>query len=171
MNSKHFSNFYILFILVVGLMCFTALTARAETTQKPAPDFTLKSKTGENLRLDEQKGNVVLINFWASWCGPCREELPHFEALQQEYEDLGFTVLAVNVDEDPSKANVLLDDIPVSFPVLFDDNDKVSKLYDVRAMPTTVIVDRDGNMRMTHYGYKSGDEAKYKTVVKALIRE
>ncbi len=171
MNSKPFSNFYVLFALVVTLTLFTALTARAESASQPAPDFTLKSKEGENLRLQEQQGNVVLINFWASWCGPCREELPHFEAMQKEYEDLGFTVLAVNVDEDPNKANVLLDDIPVSFPVLFDNNDQVSKLYDVRAMPTTVIVDRDGNKRLTHYGYKSGDEAKYETVVKALLRE
>lgn len=175
MNSKPSSNFYLLFAIVISLTLFTALTARAAGSGAhsilPAPDFTLKSQSGDNLRLQEQQGNVVLINFWASWCGPCREELPHFEKLQQEYQDLGFTVLAVNVDEDPSKANNLLNDIPVSFPVLFDNNDKVSKLYDVRAMPTTVIVDRDGNKRLTHYGYKSGDEAKYKTVVKALLRE
>jgi thiol-disulfide isomerase/thioredoxin len=121
--------------------------------------------------LQEQLGNVVLINFWASWCGPCREELPYLEELQQEYADLGFTILAVNVDEDPSKADILLNDIAVSFPVLFDVNDDVSKLYDVQAMPTTVIVDRDGNQRLLHYGYKSGDEVKYKQAVKALLRE
>jgi thiol-disulfide isomerase/thioredoxin len=137
----------------------------------PAPDFTLASKDGGNMRLQEQQGNVVLINFWASWCGPCREELPHLEALQQEYADLGFTILAVNVDEDPSKADILLSDIPVSFPVLFDVNDDVSKLYDVKAMPTTVLVDRDGNQRLLHHGYKSGDEVKYKQAVKALLRE
>lgn len=170
MNSKPFSNFYLLFAAVISLILFTAFTASAADKQA-APDFTLKSKSGENLRLEEQQGNVVLINFWASWCAPCREELPHFEDMQQEYEDLGFTVLAVNVDENPEKANILLDDIPVSFPVLFDDNDKVSKMYDVRAMPTTVIVDRDGNKRLTHYGYKSGDEDKYKTVIKTLLRE
>ena len=150
---------------------FTSTHSFAADASGPAPDFTLASKEGGNVRLQEQLGNVVLINFWASWCGPCREELPYLEALQQEYADLGFTILAVNVDEDPSKADILLNDIAVSFPVLFDVNDDVSKLYDVQAMPTTVIVDRDGNQRLLHHGYKSGDEIKYKQAVKALLRE
>jgi thiol-disulfide isomerase/thioredoxin len=171
MNSKPFSNFPALFVAVFTLALLTTFTAGAADRLSTAPDFTLKSKSGENMRLEEQQGNVVLINFWASWCGPCREEMPHFEQMQQEYQDLGFTVLAVNVDENPEKANMLLNDIPVSFPVLFDDNDKVSKLYDVRAMPTTVIVDRDGNQRLTHYGYKNGDEVKYRKAIKALLRE
>ncbi|WJG08758.1 TlpA disulfide reductase family protein [Aliiglaciecola sp. LCG003] len=171
MNSKPFSNFYYLFVAVISLLIIATFTAKASDTISSAPDFTLKSQSGENMRLEEQQGNVVLINFWASWCAPCREELPHFEAMQQEYQDIGFTVLAVNVDENPEKATALLKDIAVSFPVLFDDNDQVSKLYDVRAMPTTVIIDRDGNKRLTHYGYKTGDETKYQSVVKALLRE
>lgn len=152
-------------------LLLTSMSSLAANAKGPAPDFTLASKDGGNVRLQEQLGNVVLINFWASWCGPCREELPYLEALQQEYADLGFTILAVNVDEDPSKADILLNDIPVSFPVLFDVNDEVSKLYKVQAMPTTVIVDRDGNQRLLHHGYKSGDEVKYKQAVKALLRE
>jgi thiol-disulfide isomerase/thioredoxin len=150
---------------------FSSIYTFAADKNGPAPDFTLASKNGGNVRLQEQLGNVVLINFWASWCGPCREELHYLEQLQQEYADLGFTILAVNVDEDPSKANILLDDISVSFPVLFDVNDDVSKLYDVQAMPTTVIVDRDGNQRLLHKGYKRGDEVKYQQAVKALLRE
>jgi thiol-disulfide isomerase/thioredoxin len=158
-------------VMVSLAVLFTSIHTFAANTKGPAPDFTLASKEGGNVRLQEQLGNVVLINFWASWCGPCREELPYLEELQQEYADLGFTILAVNVDEDPSKADILLNDIPVSFPVLFDVNDEVSKLYDVQAMPTTVIVDRDGNQRLLHHGYKSGDEMKYKQAVKALLRE
>ena len=153
------------------VVLFTSINTFAADAKGPAPDFTLASKDGGNVRLQEQLGNVVLINFWASWCGPCREELPYLEALQQEYADLGFTILAVNVDQDPSKADILLNDIPVSFPVLFDVNDEVSKLYQVKAMPTTVIVDRDGNQRLLHHGYKNGDEVKYKQAVKALLRE
>lgn len=171
MNSKTIFQRWAVIITSLMFSLLTVASLEASEQKQAAPDFTLKSKGGDNVRLQEERGNVVLINFWASWCGPCREELPHFEKLQQEYEDLGFTVLAVNVDEDPNKANILLDDIPVSFPVLFDDNDSVSKMYDVRAMPTTVIVDRDGNQRLTHYGYKSGDEAKYQKAIKALLRE
>lgn len=145
--------------------------AQAAEQNQPAADFTLASKQHGNVRLQEQVGNVVLINFWASWCGPCREELPLLEKLQQDYADLGFTILAVNVDKDPAKADVLLNDIEVSFPVLLDSDAVVSKLYQVSAMPTTVIVDRDGKQRLLHKGYKSGDVAKYEQVVKSLLRE
>lgn len=171
MYSKLSTNWYVMTILIVVLTCFSAWHAGAVEEVNLAPDFTLKSNTGDNVRLLEQRGNVVLVNFWASWCGPCREELPHLEELQQAYQDLGFTILAVNVDEDPAKANILLDDVAVSFPILFDPDDNTSKLYDVRAMPTTVIVDRDGNKRFVHLGYKSGDEVKYQQVLKALLRE
>ncbi|MFT5675081.1 MAG: thiol-disulfide isomerase/thioredoxin [Paraglaciecola sp.] len=171
MTKKLFSNFYVLAGLAFAISLFSSLTVGAATIQGPAPDFTLPSKSGENVRLQEQIGNVVLINFWASWCGPCREELPHMEKLQQEFEDLGFTILAINVDQDPRKADIILDDIPVSFPVLFDQDDKASELYQVRAMPTTVIVDRDGNQRLLHQGYKTGDEVKYRQVIKGLLRE
>jgi thiol-disulfide isomerase/thioredoxin len=168
--STKFSN-----VIGLPIVCFAVLFSSVDTfagdAKTPAPDFTLASKNDGNVRLQDQLGNVVLINFWASWCTPCREELPYLEALQQEYADLGFTILAVNVDQDPSKADVLLNEIAVTFPVLFDVNDQVSRLYDVQAMPTTVIVDRDGNQRLLHHGYKSGDEVKYKQAVKALLRE
>jgi peroxiredoxin len=160
-----------LLLIVSFFFTFTATAASLGEEKPLAADFTLPSKSGENMRLQEQRGNVVLINFWASWCGPCREELPHMETLQQDFQDLGFTILAVNVDEDPSKANILLDEIAHSFPVLFDQDNKVSKLYQVKAMPSTVIVDRDGKQRLLHYGYKSGDEDTYRQVIKALLRE
>ena len=170
LTASHLQQLLALFSAGLLVLLFS-VNATAAAQKGPAPDFTLASKEHGNVRLQEQIGNVVLINFWASWCGPCREELPYLEALQQEYADLGFTILAINVDEDPAKANVLLNDIPVSFPVLFDSKDKVSKLYQVKAMPTTVLVDRDGNQRLLHNGYKSGDEVKYKQAVKALLRE
>ena len=138
---------------------------------KRAPNFTLKSLDGKNLKLSEMTGNVVLINFWASWCGPCREEMPLLNALHNKYEPLGFTVLGVNVEEDLKGAKGFLKNFPVDFPVLLDNTNRVSKQYKVIAMPTTVVVDRDGNMRYLHQGYKSGDEAKYRQMVKKLIRE
>jgi peroxiredoxin len=158
-------------VLSTSLLLVLSVNVSAQVSNTLAPDFTLKSDQGGNMRLSEQRGNVVLVNFWASWCGPCKEELPKMEQLQQDYQDLGFTILAVNVDEDSNKANVLLDDIKISYPVLFDPTAKVSKLYDVSAMPTTVIIDRDGKQRLLHKGYKSGDEKTYAKAIKALIRE
>jgi peroxiredoxin len=152
-------------------LLFVSIKVFSGEAKGPAPDFTLPSKESGNIRLQEQLGNVVLVNFWASWCGPCREELPHLEQLQQKYADLGFTILAVSVDTERAKADNLLKDIPVTFPVLYDTDAQVSELYDVQAMPTTVLIDRDGNQRLLHKGYKSGDEVKYQQAIKALLRE
>jgi len=155
----------------VGLIAGLVLTSVSSFAKDEAPDFTLKSKESGNIRLSEQRGNIVLVNFWASWCGPCRDELPEMEALYQEYQDLGFEILAVNVDDEANKADVLLNDIEVSFPVLYDTLGDVSKLYDVNAMPTTVMIDRDGNQRLVHMGYRAGDEKKYEKALKILMRE
>jgi len=161
--------------LSIILLCSVSLAAvgpaNAAAGAGPAPNFTLKSLTGKNMKLSEMAGNVVLINFWASWCGPCREEMPLLNALHKKYEPLGFTVLGVNVEEQVDNARGFLNDFPVDFPVLLDSNNQVSKMYNVIAMPTTVVVDRDGNMRFLHKGYKPGDEQKYRKMVKKLVRE
>ncbi len=146
-------------------------TAYADVKAGPAPDFTLKSDDGSNLRLSEFRGEVVMINFWASWCAPCRQEMPLLDELYTQYQPLGFTILGVNVEEDSTKARKLLKDLPVNFPVLFDNRSEVSKLYNVVAMPSTVLVDRDGNIRYLHQGYKPGYEESYQQQVRELIRE
>ncbi len=146
-------------------------TATAEIGQGAAPDFTLKSDSGSNLKLSELRGEVVMINFWASWCGPCRQEMPLLEELYARYQPLGFTILGVNIEEDSSKAQKLLEDISVSFPVLFDTRNEVSRLYDVSAMPSTVLLDRDGNIRYLHRGYKPGYEDQYQEQIRALLKE
>ena len=159
-------------ILVAGLLCLFGLNlADAASVSGPAPNFTLKSLSGKNLKLSEMTGNVVLINFWASWCGPCRQEMPLLNDLHNKYESLGFTVIGVNVEEQSDAARGFISDYPVDFPILLDNNNQVSKLYNVVAMPTTVVVDRDGNLRFLHKGYKPGDEQEYRKMVKTLIRE
>jgi thiol-disulfide isomerase/thioredoxin len=158
-------NFLILFMLV-----FAPLTLAANATG-PAENFTLKSASGENIRLSEYRGQVVLINFWASWCGPCRQEMPHLDAIHKKYEPMGFTVFGVNVEQDRKMADKILRDIPVSFPILFDDSNLVSELYDVDAMPVTVLVDRNGDIRFMHRGYKPGYESEYEKQVRTLIKE
>ena len=158
-------------LLAAFMVLSTPLAAIAAEVGRPAPDFTLKSLGGPNLKLSEMAGSVVLINFWASWCGPCREEMPLLNSLHKKYEPLGFKVLGVNVEQDVKGAKGFLTNFPVDFPVLLDSDNRVSEQYKVIAMPTTVVVDRDGNMRFLHQGYKSGDEAKYRQMVKKLVRE
>ena len=150
---------------------FLLVSATADELRGPAPDFSLHSKNGGMVTLSDLRGQVVMVNFWATWCGPCREEMPHLEALYQRYGDLGFTLLGVNVEEDSSGADEFLAETPVSFPILFDPDNQVSELYDVIAMPSTVIVDRTGNMRFIHHGYQPGYENDYQSQIRALIRE
>ena len=171
MHKNTFSNHLKVWLGITAAVIMASSAVSAGMKQSSAPDFTLKSHEGENIRLSEYRGEVVLINFWASWCGPCRQEMPVLSALHDKYRALGFTVLGVNVESDTRKARKLLQDRPVSFPVVFDSDSVVSKQYDVVAMPSTVLVDRDGNMRYLHKGYKPGLEAVYQQQVRDLIRE
>ena len=166
-NYSTFIRHVMILILCAG---FTS-DAWAKAAQAPAPDFTLKSQKGDNLKLSELRGKVILINFWASWCGPCRQEMPILDELYKHYRSLDFTILGVNVEQDSDNAKSLLKDVSVSFPVLFDNENKVSKLYDVKGMPSTVLVDRDGNIRYVHMGYQPGTEAEYQSQIRTLIRE
>ncbi len=156
--------------LTLFVFCFHSQLFAA-TVGGNAPDFTLKSNSGDNLKLSEYEGEVVMINFWATWCGPCRQEMPALEQLYQKYKDLGFVILGVNIDEDSSKTKDFLAKRPVNFPVLYDTKKQVSDLYNVVAMPTTYLIDRDGKLRYYHRSYKPGYEQKYAEQIKTLIRE
>ena len=136
-----------------------------------ATDFALTSVSSGNVRLSEYYGEVVLINFWATWCGPCRVELPKLEALQQKYQRAGFSVIAVNVDSASVDVKGFLDSVDVSFPVLLDSEHKVIAQYDIEAMPGTVLVGRDGEIKYRHLGYKEGDELKYAKLIEQLLKE
>ena len=137
----------------------------------PAPAFTLASRAGQDVSLAQYRGQVVMINFWASWCGPCRQEMPLLESIYKKYNKMGFTLIGVNVEPDSNAANDWLKATPVSFPILYDRDSKVSKLYDVSGMPSTVIIDRTGKLRVLHRGYKPGDENEYLDSIRTLIRE
>lgn len=156
-------------VLAIGVL--VVMLPMASQAATPAPDFTLKSRSGENVRLEDMRGQVVMLNFWASWCGPCRQEMPLMDDLYEQYKDLGFTILAVNVDENREEALRFLDKVPVSYPILYDPESRVSELYEVQAMPTTVMIDRSGNARYLHHGYQSGYEDDYERQIRELVRE
>ena len=156
--------------LLFGVFAASSL-ASSDLEGRPAPDFALKSSTGDNLRLSEYRGDVVMINFWATWCGPCRQEMPLLEELYGRYQRVGFNLLGVNIDDDSGRAMRMAEELGVSFPVLFDARKEVSKLYEVEAMPVTVLVDREGTVRYVHHGYKPGYEEKYLNQIRSLLRE
>lgn len=156
--------------LLLGFFALGSLASSGLVGQ-PAPDFALKSASGENLRLSEYRGDVVMVNFWATWCGPCRQEMPLLDELHTRYERVGFRLLGVNIDDDWRRALQMVDELGVTFPVVFDDTKSVSKLYQVEAMPVTVILDRAGTVRYVHHGYKPGYEEHYLNEIRTLLRE
>lgn len=158
-------------VAVAALALAGTAGSAAVTPATGAPDFTLPSLGGPNLRLQEQRGRVVMINFWASWCGPCRVEMPHLARLYDKYRSAGFTVLAINIDDDPHKAASLAKQLGMTFPVLLDTEKKVSRLYDLGTMPSTLLVDRDGRVRYVHRGYRDGYETTYDQQIRELLRE
>ena len=136
------------------------------------PEFSLANLAGEPTSIASWPDRPMIVNFWATWCVPCRQEMPHLQALYEKYNSLGFELLAVNVEKNNAEgARKWLEETPVTFPVLFDPENQVTKLYKVQTMPSTVIIGRDGTMRFIHQGYKPGYEGEYQTEVRALLRE
>ncbi len=156
------------FAALIALAASTAPAALAPASA--APDFTLHAMDGPNLRLKEQRGRVVMVNFWATWCGPCRQEMPQLNRLYEKYKASGFVLLGVNVDDDQRKAAEVASKLGVTFPVLLDTDKAVSKLYDLSTMPSTVLIDRDGKIRYVHRGYLTGYEDNYEKQIRELLK-
>ncbi|MBE7417138.1 MAG: TlpA family protein disulfide reductase [Ideonella sp.] len=159
-------------VAVLGLAAASlCAVAKPLSPASVAPDFTLRTLEGRNLRLGEQRGRVVLVNFWATWCGPCRQEMPHLNKLYEKYKASGFMLLGVNVDDDTQQAAGVASKLGVTFPVLPDLDKRVSRQYDLSAMPSTVLIDRDGRVRYLHRGYQSGYENTYERQIRELLKE
>jgi thiol-disulfide isomerase/thioredoxin len=149
----------------------SGIATAAAVPGSPAPALVLPARDGGTVDLASLKGEVVMINFWATWCGPCRQEMPLLAQLHAKYEPLGFTLLGVNVEPDSAAAVDWLKGVPVSFPILFDKDSAVAGRFGVEGMPSTVFVDRNGQVRYVHRGYKPGDEAKYADMIRSLVKE
>ncbi len=158
---------------VIGAMILgaVAISAAHAAEPAPAPDFALPAMDGGELRLSELKGQVVMINFWATWCGPCRQEMPLLQQLQVKYEPLGFTLVGINVEPESAGARTWLEKVPVTFPILFDRQNQVAERFGVQGMPSSVFVDRSGKVRYVHRGYQPGDESKYADMIRSLVKE
>jgi len=161
--------------LLIGFLAvflsFTPARAADILPGQPAPEFTLKSLKDKNLSLKELRGQVVMINFWATWCGPCRQEIPALNTLYEKYRDTGFVLLGVNVDSESANAIQMVSRLKTTYPILFDADKRASMLYQVSAMPTTILIDRDGKVRYIQKGYVTGIENKYQAQIRELLKE
>ena len=163
----------LLLVPVLGASGAASAGAQPLGVGSPAPAFQLPALDGKGqpLSVAALRGKVVLVNFWASWCGPCRREMPVLEQLNRQYGKRGVVVVGVNVEPDRTAALDWLRETPVSFPVLSDADSRVSAAYHVEGMPNTVILDRKGTVRYVHRSYVPGTEDEYLDQVRQLIRE
>ena len=138
--------------------------------RKMAPDFTLTDRSGKRVRLSAFRGDVVLLNFWATWCAPCRIEIPMFVGFQQAYRDRDFVVLGVSLDDGGwNVVRPYADAKSVNYPVMVGD-DRISALFGgLKALPTTLLIDRQGRVAATHIGLCQRSE--YEGDIKALLNE
>ena len=156
-------------IAVCALLVGAAAPAE-QLTGMPAPDFVLKSVSGQNVRLSEFRGEVVILSFAATWCGDCRAQLARLSEMQMRYHDAGIELLAVSLDQTAKQAGELTG-AAASYPVLHDVGGAVGRLYDVSKVPVVVLVDRAGVVRKVFEGYRRGSETQYLESVQALLRE
>jgi peroxiredoxin len=140
------------------------------TRRKLAEDFALPTPGGQRFRLAEQRGKVLLVNFWATWCGPCREEMPAMERLWQRQKDQGFVLVAVSVDVDPKVVHPYLAKYKLTFPVALDPKLDVGNAYGVRALPSSFIVDREGYVAALALGPRPWDGDASLSLIEGLLR-
>jgi cytochrome c biogenesis protein CcmG/thiol:disulfide interchange protein DsbE len=155
----------------VALLLMTAgvLAASLSAASRLAPDVTLKTDSGDAVHLSDYRGQVVLVDFWASWCVPCKTSFPALDALYREYHARGVEVLAVNLDERRRDADLFLDEFPHTIAVLFDPKGTSAEAFGVRGMPSSFIIDAEGVIRFTHIGYRAEVAASYRREIVQLL--
>lgn len=145
--------------------------AQAAQAGNSAPAFSLPLADGKNASLEGLKGRVVLVDFWASWCAPCRESFPFLNRMQLQYGTKGLHILGINVDEKRADATRFLGKIPAQFSVLYDAAGKTPQAYDLKVMPSSYLIGRDGKIRLVHQGFRAKDQAELEAAIASALRE
>jgi cytochrome c biogenesis protein CcmG, thiol:disulfide interchange protein DsbE len=149
---------------------FSLSSVHALETGVRQPEIGLSDRNGKRIDLASLKGKVVLIDFWASWCAPCKQEMPVLERLYQKYKGEGLVIVAVSVDKESSNITDFLKQVRVSFPIVHDRDHDVADRFQPPRMPSSYIVDRKGIVRYVHGGFRSEDAAKLEAEIKSLLK-
>jgi peroxiredoxin len=158
--------------VAAALHCAPARAASAAASPSAlAPDFTLRGVGSPTLRLAEQRGQVVMLNFWASWAGASKLELPQLNRLFGTYRRDGLLVWGVNLDTDPAVAQAFAQRIGLLYPQLHDTEKTVARQYALETLPATVLIDRDGQLRYAFRGWRDGQDALYEQHIRELVKE
>ena len=166
MNIRFLSPF--IFLVFV----FLPLSASAISVGDTVPSFKARTIDGsKSIAVDDYRGKVVLIDFWASWCPPCLKSLPKYNELRREIGTSDFEIVAVNVDENTEDAKKFLAKHPVSYPIAKDPKGVLPGVFGVKAMPTSYLVDKNGVVKYVHAAFKEGDIEKLRVQIEKLIAE
>jgi thiol-disulfide isomerase/thioredoxin len=157
--------------MAAAFLISTRDTAAAASTASAAPPVEWRLVDGSVIRLADSKGRVVLVDFWASWCPPCKDSFPALDAIQREYRDKGVNVIAVNVDERHKDAEAFLAAHPHQMLVVFDPHGESPRAFRVRGMPSSFVIDRQEQIRYMHQGYSQGIDAAYRQELNTLLAE
>ncbi len=156
---KKFASFFFLMVL---------LSSNGFAVTSQAPDISLPAIEG-NVQLASLKGKVVYLDFWASWCLPCKKSFPWMSEMKKRYADQGFEILAVNLDKDRALADAFLGRMKVNFIVAFDESGKTASEYKLRGMPSSYLIGRDGKIYASHIGFREKDKVQLEQAVKSLL--
>jgi len=159
----------ILAALALSMMCSASAPALATDAGQPAPGLALPDARGSVVTLDKLRGQVVYVDFWASWCGPCRRSFPWMNEMQQKYGEKGLAIVAVNVDKKRADADKFLAQLPASFPVVFDEAGTSPAAFGVKGMPTSYLIDARGNVVVVERGFLEGSRGELEERIKALL--
>jgi len=152
-----------IFLLLTFIINPSALAAASK-----APVFELPGDT-ESISLEKYRNQVVYIDFWASWCSPCKYAFPWLNQMQERYGEDGFKVIGINVDKDKAMAAKFLELVPATFDIAYDPEGKVADLYSLKVMPSSYLIDRDGNLVHAHKGFKTSDGSRMEDMIRKLL--
>ncbi len=153
------------------LLVVSVQSAQAGGVGEQASGFSLPALSGGEIGLEAYQGKVVLLNFWASWCSPCKEELPELEQLHLHFHDHGFEVVGINIDKKQKNALKIVERFGLSFPVLLDPNAEVIQRYPGRAMPISYLIDQEGAIRNVFFGFNRKKLPQMRASIKELVNE
>jgi thiol-disulfide isomerase/thioredoxin len=154
--------------LGAGLAAALPLPALSQDVGKPAPNFDMSSG-GKTVRLADLKGRVAYIDFWASWCGPCKMSFPWMNEMQAKYADKGLMIISINVDKKREDAEKFLASTPAKFAVVYDPSGKIAERYQPKGMPTSFLVGADGIVRAVHVGFRESDRQELEREITAAL--
>ena len=153
----------------VVFLLLTLATNPAAIAASKAPAFELPGDAGQ-ISLDQYRNQVVFVDFWASWCVPCKHSFPWMNQMLERYGDEGLKVIAINLDKNKAHAKKFLERVPADFEIAYDPEGNVAELYSLKVMPTSYLIDREGNLIHSHKGFKASDGTRMEDMIRELLK-